>query len=312
MMQPHQPVLLAEAITGLAIQADGRYIDGTLGRAGHSQAILAQLSAQGRLLAVDRDPQAIAEVQNTCAAMQDSRVILQHAAFSQLPQLVKELGWYGNVHGVLLDLGMSSPQVDDPARGFSFMQAGPLDMRMDVTQSMTAADWLADASVSQISQIIYDYGEDRYARRIAKAIVAARERQAITRTEQLADIVKQAVPQREKHKHPATRTFQALRLVVNDELGELQRFLDAVTDLLAIGGRLVVISFHSLEDRLVKQFLRRQSRPPQWPASLPIMKQQLVTPRFRVIGKAVKPKHEEVESNVRARSAILRIGEKIT
>ncbi|NKB46345.1 MAG: 16S rRNA (cytosine(1402)-N(4))-methyltransferase RsmH [Legionellales bacterium] len=312
MKQPHQPVLLAEAIAGLAIRTDGHYIDGTLGRAGHSQAILAQLSEQGILLAVDRDPQAIAYAQQALNAAQDHRVILRHAAFSQLPQLVRELGWYGDVHGVLLDLGISSPQVDDSERGFSFMRAGPLDMRMDNTQSMTAASWLAAASEAQISQVIYEYGEDRYARKIAKAIVTARTQQPITRTEQLADIVKQAIPKWEKHKHPATRTFQALRIVVNDELGELQRLLAAVTEMLAIGGRLVVISFHSLEDRLVKRFLMRQSSSPSLPMGLPITKQQMAKPRFRKVGKAIKPGREEVQSNLRARSAILRIGEKIT
>jgi 16S rRNA (cytosine1402-N4)-methyltransferase len=305
----HKPVLLEETVAGLAIRADGIYIDGTLGRAGHSQAILAHLSEQGRLLGVDRDPQAIAYAERLLAS--DPRVTVRHAPFSQLPRLVKELGWYGKVNGVLLDLGMSSPQVDTPERGFSFMQQGPLDMRMDLTQEMTAASWLANVSEQQLSQVLFDYGEERYARRIAKAIVAARAESAITQTQQLAEIVKQAIPRWEKHKHPATRTFQALRIVVNDELGELKRLLAEVIDFLAIGGRLAVISFHSLEDRLVKQFFAQQKQTDNLPMKLPIPKQALPKQRFRAVGKAIKAGREEIHGNPRARSAILRIGEKI-
>jgi 16S rRNA (cytosine1402-N4)-methyltransferase len=305
----HKPVLLDETVAGLAIQPDGIYIDGTLGRAGHSQAILAHLSEHGRLLGVDRDPQAIAYAEQLLAL--DPRVILRHAPFSQLPRLVTELGWYGKVNGVLLDLGMSSPQVDTPERGFSFMQQGPLDMRMDLTQEMTAASWLANVSEQQLSQVIFDYGEERYARRIAKAIVAARAEAAITQTQQLAEIVKRAIPRWEKHKHPATRTFQALRIAVNDELGELKRLLAEVIDFLAIGGRLTVISFHSLEDRLVKQFFVQQKQTDDLPIKLPIPKQALPKQRFRAVSKAIKAGHSEIHSNPRARSAILRIGEKI-
>ena len=306
-MNTHQPVLLAEAVAALAIRPDGIYVDGTFGRGGHSRAILAQLDAQGRLIALDRDPQAIA----AGAEIRDARFTLIHAAFSRLDAVLQELG-VAQVDGVLLDVGVSSPQLDDAARGMSFRFDAPLDMRMDTTQGETAADFLARAEQSQIEEVIREYGEERFAHALAKALVAARSGQRISSTGQLAALVAAVVRTREPGQHPATRTFQALRIHVNRELEELSLTLpQALGRLRPGGGRLAVISFHSLEDRIVKRFLRDAASPPQPPRGVPVRAADLPLPAVRLIGKAVRAGAAEVGCNPRARSAVLRVAEKV-
>jgi 16S rRNA (cytosine1402-N4)-methyltransferase len=301
----HVAVLLNEAVEALAIHADGTYVDGTFGRGGHSRAVLEQLGAQGRLIAFDRDPAAIAAGQ----ALGDARLTLVHSAFGDLDAELEALG-VAQVDGVLLDLGVSSPQLDDASRGMSFRFDAPLDMRMDTSRGQTVAEWLAEASVGQITEVIRDYGEERFAHAIAKAIAAARTGGAVATTGQLAAIVEKAVRTREPGQHPATRTFQALRIFINQELEELTRVLPACVARLTPGGRLAVISFHSLEDRIVKRFMRDESRPPVLPARLPIRAADLPPPRLRLIGKAVRPSAAEVEANPRSRSAVMRIAER--
>jgi len=303
--QPHVSVLLAEAVDALAIRADGVYVDGTFGRGGHSRAILERLGPAGRLIAFDRDPAAIASGQG----IGDARLTLVHSAFSVLDEALGQLG-VDLVDGVLLDLGVSSPQLDDAARGMSFRFDAPLDMRMDTSRGQTAADWLADATVGQITEVIRDYGEERFAHAIAKAIAAARAGGAVATTGQLAALVEKAVRTREPGQHPATRTFQALRIFINQELEELSRVLPACVARLASGGRLAVISFHSLEDRIVKRFMRDESRPPVLPRRLPLRAADLPAPRLRLLGKAIRPTEQEVEANPRARSAVLRVAER--
>ena len=299
----HQPVLLAEALAGLNIRPDGRYVDGTLGRGGHAQAILARLGPEGRLLAMDRDPAAVA----VCDA--DPRFAFIRRPFSRLAETLTEWDWIGRVEGVLLDLGVSSPQLDDPQRGFSFGRNGPLDMRMDPTAGMSAATWLTRVDEAELARVLTEFGEERFYRRVARAIVAARQQAPIATTARLAEIVAAAVPTREPGKHPATRTFQAIRIAVNDELGELRAVLPQTVPALAPGGRLVVISFHSLEDRVVKQFMREQARGRELPLDLPVMGQpEGMT--LRLIGRTVRPGAAEVAANPRARSAILRIAER--
>jgi 16S rRNA (cytosine1402-N4)-methyltransferase len=304
---PHQPVLLAEALAGLKIRPDGRYVDGTLGRGGHAQAILEQLGPEGRLLALDRDSEAA-----KCANARfdgDFRFAFVRAPFSRLTEALAEWDWIGRVDGVLLDLGMSSPQLDDPQRGFSFGRNGPLDMRMDPTAGISAATWLARVDEVELSRVLTEFGEERFYRRVACAIVAARQQAPIATTARLAEIVAAAVPTREPGKHPATRTFQAIRMAVNDELGELRAVLPQTVQALAPSGRLVVISFHSLEDRVVKQFMREQARGRELPLDLPVMGQpEGMT--LRLIGRTVRPGAAEVAVNPRARSAILRIAER--
>lgn len=306
-MTTHQSVLLQEAIDGLAIKPEGIYIDGTFGRGGHSQAILQQLSDSGRLIAIDKDPEAIEHAGSLFG--DDKRFSICQGSFANLADFAKEAGVYGRVDGVLLDLGVSSPQIDNPERGFSFMHKGPLDMRMDLTQDLDAAGFVNSAEAQDMAAIFREYGEERFAGRIARAIVEARAIARIETTEVLAEIVKQANPKWEKHKHPATRVFQAIRIYVNQELNDLTRCLDEVIDTMLVGGRLAVISFHSLEDRIVKQFMRDKEKGPSLPPGIPVRNVELQT-CFKRVGKAIKASDAEIKQNVRARSAILRIGEK--
>ena len=295
----HQPVLLKETVEGLFIQPDGIYVDATFGRGGHSRAILQQLSANGRLLGLDRDPTAVEAGQ--ALAKMDTRFAIEHCAFSELSTVIHSRLWQGKVNGILMDIGVSSPQLDEAERGFSFQHDGPLDMRMDPTSGMSAAEWLASAEMSEIATVI---------KRIASAIVETREHTPITTTKQLADLVDKASPTRDKFKHPATRTFQAIRIFINSELEELTSALEQALENLAVGGRLVVISFHSLEDRIVKRFFRDQAKGDDLPAHFPVTADQL-NPRLRIIGKAIKADEAELSVNVRSRSAVLRVAEKL-
>jgi len=300
----HLPVLLEEAVAALAIRTDGTYVDATFGRGGHSRAILGRLGPSGRLIALDRDPQAVASAR----ALADPRFRIVHAPFSELGRVLEGLG-VGQVQGLLADLGVSSPQLEDAARGFSFRADGPLDMRMDPTRGVSAADWLATATEQQIREAIGGYGEERFAKQIAKAIVDARAREPIRRTEQLAAVVAAAVRTREAGKDPATRTFQALRILVNRELEEVALMLPQAIRRLAPGGRLAVISFHSLEDRLVKRVLRACSED-RLPADLPIRARDLPQAPLRIAGKALRASAAEIAANPRARSATLRVAER--
>ncbi|WED43814.1 16S rRNA (cytosine(1402)-N(4))-methyltransferase RsmH [Legionella cardiaca] len=307
-MTAHQSVLLHEALEGLAIKADGIYIDGTFGRGGHSRAILQHLSNSGKLLAIDKDPEAISYANQHFS--NDKRFHIYHGSFAKLAEFAKRENVYGQVNGILLDLGVSSPQLDNPARGFSFMQQGPLDMRMDLEQELSAAQFINEAEADEMAAVFREYGEERFAGRIARAIVAARAQSPIETTETLAEIVKQANPKWEKHKHPATRIFQAIRIHINQELSDLTAVLTTAIDVLAIGGRLAVISFHSLEDRIVKQFMRDKEQGNRLPPGVPVRHEEVKT-NFKKVGKAIKASDDEVKRNVRARSAVLRIGEKI-
>jgi len=300
----HVPVLLEEAVAALRVRADGIYVDGTFGRGGHSAAILALLGIRGRLLAFDQDPAAIAS-----CALQDRRLELIHGRFSTMKA---ELGARGvtRVAGVLLDLGVSSPQLDEAHRGFSFAADGPLDMRMDPTRGESAAEWLDRATEQEIREVIGTYGEERFAKQVAGAIVAARSREPVRTTGQLAAIVGGAVRTREPGKHPATRTFQALRIHVNQELAELEMTLPQAVDLLEPGGRLAVVSFHSLEDRIVKNFLREGSTADRLPRGVPVRAKDLPQPRLRLVGRAIRPTQAETDANPRARSATLRVAER--
>ncbi|MBK6975475.1 MAG: 16S rRNA (cytosine(1402)-N(4))-methyltransferase RsmH [Sterolibacteriaceae bacterium] len=301
----HVPVLLEEAVEALAVRSDGTYVDATFGRGGHSRAILARLGEAGRLIALDRDPQAI----EAGGAMADRRFSLTHAPFSALADVLSGCG-ATRLDGVLLDLGVSSPQLDDAGRGMSFRLDAPLDMRMDTSRGRTAAQWLAQAQATEIRGVLRDYGEERFADAIAKALVAARAERPVETTRQLAALVEKAVRTREPGQHPATRSFQALRIFINQELEELSLVLPQATSLLAPGARLVVIAFHSLEDRIVKRFLRDESRPPQLPARLPIRARELPQPRLKLVGKPIRPSDAEIAANPRARSAILRVAQR--
>jgi len=303
----HRSVLLDSAVDYLVSDSDGKYVDGTFGRGGHSQLILGRLGASGQLLGIDKDPEAIrvAEV----LADNDSRFGYFHGSFAELGRAVSDAGW-DQVDGVLMDLGVSSPQLDDASRGFSFMREGPLDMRMNPLQSPSAAQWLAHAEEREIADVIWRYGEERFSRRIARLIVERRKEAPIETTLQLAALVSEAVVKKEKHKHPATRTFQAVRIFINRELEDLEAGLQAAVDKLAPGGRLVVISFHSLEDRLVKRFMRDLARGPRLPKGIPVTAEQEAAD-FRLIGKANKAGAGEVSENVRARSAVMRVLERI-
>ena len=307
----HVPVLLEEAVAALAVKPGGTYVDATFGRGGHSRRILAQLDARGRLIALDRDPAAEA----VARAWSDARFGFHRAQFSELPQIL-DAERIGKVDGVLLDLGVSSPQIDDPHRGFSLRADGPLDMRMDPTRGTSAADWLAAVTEHELRRVIADYGEERFAQQIARAIVAARAHEPLVRTRQLAAIVAKAVRARgrsDRSQDPATRTFQALRIHINQELTELSLALERVLPRLAIGGRLAVISFHSLEDRLVKQFLRKHAEPyggDARVARLPIATRALPVPPLRLVGRAIRPGADEIAANPRSRSARLRIAER--
>lgn len=302
----HQPVLLVEAVAALAVKPDGIYVDGTFGRGGHSRAILERLGPAGRLIALDRDPAAIAAGER----MADARFGLVHAAFSRLDAVLDAQG-VGLVDGILLDVGVSSPQLDDPARGMSFRFDAPLDMRMDTTQGETAADFLARAEQREIEEVIREYGEERFAHALAKALVAARQQQRVSSTGQLAALVAAVVRTREPGQHPATRTFQALRIHVNRELEELSLTLPQALGRLKPGGRLAVISFHSLEDRIVKRFLRDAAQPPQPPRGVPVRATDLPAPTLRLLGKPVRAGAAEVAANPRARSAVMRVAERI-
>lgn len=309
-MAEHITVLLDEAVNGLALKKDGIYVDGTFGRGGHSRHILKQLGENGRLIAIDRDPRAIATGQ--ALMKEDPRFTIIHGPFSGLAQYIKELDLAGKIDGVLLDLGVSSPQLDDPERGFSFMRDGPLDMRMDPTSGISAADWLAKADVDDIGWVLKTFGEEKFAYRIARAIVADRVETPFLRTLQLAQLIERLCPKREKKKHPATRSFQAIRIYVNSELEEIHKVLEGALDILALGGRLSVISFHSLEDRIVKRFIRKQEKGREYPAGLPLTEAQMEKGKtLKSIGKALKPGELEVAENPRARSSVLRVAEKI-
>ncbi len=302
----HTTVLLDEAVNGLNIRHDGIYIDGTFGRGGHSRLILSQLGAAGRLLAIDRDPQAIAAAQ----AIDDPRFTIIHGPFSELAEYVRERDLQGKIDGILLDLGVSSPQLDDAERGFSFMRDGPLDMRMDPTRGQSAAQWLLSADEADIAWVIKTFGEEKFGKRIARAIVERNREQPMTRTKEL--VVAAAMPVKDKFKHPATRTFQAIRIWINSELEEIESALKGSIEALAPGGRLSIISFHSLEDRIVKRFMRENSRGPQVPAGLPMTEAQLnkLGGRYlKALGKMM-PGEEEVAENTRARSSVLRIAER--
>ena len=303
----HQTVLLREAVEALVTSPSGFYVDGTFGRGGHSRHLLEQLNADGRVLGVDKDTAAEGVARELAAT--DRRFEFFHGSFAELPAQLRRMG-VDAVDGILLDLGVSSPQLDDSERGFSFLQDGPLDMRMDTTRGETAAQWLSHAGVDEIALVLKEYGEERFARRIAAAIVAARTERPITSTGRLAQVVSEANPKWEKHKHPATRAFQAIRIKVNSELADLQELLTAALDMLRVGGRLVVISFHSLEDRLVKRYMRDMARGEQFPMGVPV-RDSALNRRMRLVGKAVRAGAEEVAVNVRARSAIMRVAEKI-
>jgi len=304
----HQPVLLAETLAALDIKPNKYYVDGAFGRGGHAAVILERLGPEGRLLALDRDP--AAEACATARFGDDHRFAFVRRPFSQLAEVVAERGWTGQVHGLLLDLGVSSPQLDDPARGFSFSRDGPLDMRMDPTTGVSAAEWLAQVNEKELARVFAEFGEERFHRRIARAIVAARQQAPIVSTARLAELIAAAAPTREPGKHPATRAFQAIRIVVNDELGELSAVLLQSVQILAPGGRLAVISFHSLEDRMVKQFLREQVHGQEWPLDLPVTGSPAGM-TLRMAGRPVRPSAAEVAANPRARSALLRVAERL-
>lgn len=304
----HKPVLLAEVIENLAIKPDGIYVDATFGRGGHAEAVMSQLGPNGRLLAMDKDPEAIAHARQRFAG--NNRFAIYHASFAQLEKFLTIQQVFGKVDGILLDLGVSSPQLDTPDRGFSFMREGKLDMRMDSSCGMDAATWVASTSEENIANVLWQYGEERFSRRIARAIVTARQQAPITTTTQLAGIVAAAHPAWQKGKNPATKSFQAIRIAINHELDDLEQGLNQSLEALKIGGRMLVISFHSLEDRIAKHFIQGQAHGDQYPAGLPI-KYEEIKPRMQRLGRAIKASAQEVDENPRARSAVLRIGEKL-
>jgi len=306
----HITVLLEEAVEALAVRADGCYVDGTFGRGGHSRLILQNLGPDGRLLGFDKDPQAIATGQ--ALAAEDGRFVIVQRSFAELGEEAQNQGFAGTVSGILLDLGVSSPQLDDPERGFSFMNDGPLDMRMDPSRGISAAEFVNTAPAEEIARVFKEYGEERFARRMAGAVVARRETQPFERTGDLAEVLKVANPAWEKGKNPATRAFQGLRIHVNNELGDLEAGLDAALEALEIGGRLVVISFHSLEDRIVKLFMRKlvKGEADNLPRNLPI-RHQAFEPKIKLIGKAQFASDAETKANPRSRSAVMRVAEKL-
>lgn len=310
----HFTVLLTEAVDGLALKEKGIYIDGTFGRGGHSRLILSRLAQDGRLIAIDRDPRAIAAAQQ----IQDPRFHIEHNSFSAIPEICEKLGLVGKIDGILLDLGVSSPQLDEAERGFSFMKDGPLDMRMDTTQGLSAAQWLQQVSEQDLAWVLKTFGEERFAKRIAQAIVNYNKialqngTEPLTRTLQLAELIAQSVPFKDKHKHPATRSFQAIRIFINAELDELERVLEGALQVLAPQGRLSIISFHSLEDRMVKHFMRKQSKGESLPKGLPLREDQIQRSQtLKTIGKAIMPTEQEIAQNARSRSAVLRVAEKL-
>lgn len=305
----HLSVLLTETVAGLNIKEDGIYIDGTFGRGGHSREILKHLGENGRLIAIDRDPQAIAAAEQFA---DDARFNIVHGGFGQLASYVEDLGLKGKVDGVLLDFGVSSPQLDDAERGFSFLRDGPLDMRMDNSQGETAADWLARAEIEDMAWVFKTYGEEKNSRHIARCIAADREKAPFLRTKELADLIARISKNKERNKHPATRVFQAIRIYINSELEQIDQALEGALAVLAPHGRLSVISFHSLEDRMVKRFIRRNSQGVSVPHGLPITEEEINKTRLlKGVGKATKPSEEEVERNTRARSSVLRVAERL-
>ena len=305
---PHYSVLLDEAVQALVQDPSGLYVDGTFGRGGHSQEILAKLNASGCLLAIDRDQAAVDYGREHFAG--EPRLEVQLSNFSQLKTLVLERSWQGRLSGVLLDLGVSSPQLDEAERGFSFQRSGPLDMRMCQVSGETAADWINRAEAGEIADVLWDYGEERFSRRIARAILREREESPIETTARLAEIVRAAIPGFDPRKDAATRSFQAIRIFINDELGELKKLLDDVVDLLGPSGRLVIISFHSLEDRIVKRFIKKNSTPPQMHRDIPVQNEVEVEMKLRPLGSAIKASKHELDANARSRSAIMRVAER--
>ena len=305
----HISVLLNECIEGLAIDPDGIYVDATFGRGGHSAKILEQLSANGRLIAFDRDPQAIKAAERFA---DDKRFTIIHEPFSEMENQLTEMGLAGQINGVLMDLGVSSPQLDDASRGFSFLRDGPLDMRMDTSRGMSAAQWLNSAEEQDIAQVIKEFGEEKFGKRIAHAIVNRRQSAPLSRTAELAELIDEAVPVKDKYKHPATRAFQGIRIYINAELDQLRVGLKCAVAVLGAKGRLAVISFHSLEDRLVKRFIKDQSKGKAVPHNLPVTQAEIDADKvLRPIGKAIKPSDEEIKQNVRSRSSVLRVAEKL-
>lgn len=305
----HLSVLLTETVAGLNIKEDGIYIDGTFGRGGHSREVLKLLGENGRLIAIDRDPQAIAAAEQFA---DDNRFCIVHGGFGQLASYIEELELKSKIDGVLLDFGVSSPQLDDAERGFSFLRDGPLDMRMDNSQGETAAHWLARAEIEDMAWVFKTYGEEKNSRHIARCIVADREKTPFLRTKDLADLIARVSKSKERNKHPATRVFQAIRIYINSELEQIDQALEGALTVLAPQGRLSVISFHSLEDRMVKRFIRRHSQGKSVPRGLPITEAEIDKTRLlKGIGKAIKPSEQEVERNTRARSSVLRIAERL-
>ncbi|ASJ98153.1 16S rRNA (cytosine(1402)-N(4))-methyltransferase RsmH [Shewanella marisflavi] len=305
----HLSVLLTETVAGLNIKPDGIYIDGTFGRGGHSREVLKQLGPDGRLIAIDRDPQAIAAAEQFA---DDARFSIVHGGFGQLAQYVDDLGLRGKIDGILFDFGVSSPQLDDAERGFSFLRDGPLDMRMDNSQGETAAQWLARAEIEDMAWVFKTYGEEKNARHIARCIAADREKTPFLRTKDLADLIARVSKSKERNKHPATRVFQAIRIYINSELEQIDQALEGAVTVLAPQGRLSVISFHSLEDRMVKRFIRRHSQGESVPHGLPITEAEINKTRLlKAVGKAIKPSAEEIGRNARARSSVLRIAERL-
>nr|WP_298167951.1 16S rRNA (cytosine(1402)-N(4))-methyltransferase RsmH [uncultured Pseudomonas sp.] len=306
----HITVLLDEAVEGLAVRPDGCYLDGTFGRGGHSRLILQKLGPDGHLLGFDKDPLAIAT--GEALAAEDGRFVVVQRSFAELGEEVVVRGLAGRVNGILLDLGVSSPQLDDAARGFSFLNDGPLDMRMDPTRGLSAAQWIASAPEEEIARVFKEYGEERFAKRMARAVVLRRAEQPFERTADLAQVLTVANPAWEKGKNPATRAFQGLRIHINNELGDLERGLDAALEALEVGGRLVVISFHSLEDRIVKLFMRKHAKGEQdkLPRNLPIIPKAF-EPRLKLVGKPQFASEAELKANPRSRSAVMRVAEKL-
>ena len=304
----HAPVLLNEVIAALNIKKEGNYIDGTFGRGGHASEVLKLLGPNGHLLGIDKDEEAVAEARRRFG--NDTRFEIERGTFALIKQMAESRNWMGKVDGVLLDLGVSSPQIDDAQRGFSFKQDGPLDMRMNCDVGQSAAQWLAVADEKDITLVLKKYGEEKFARRIARAIVETRVETPLKTTGQLAKLIADASPSHEKHKDPATRSFQAIRIYINDELNELSHCLPDIVEILAKTGRLVVISFHSLEDRIVKRFMRDRSIGDDFPAGLPVTQAQL-NPELRIIGRVIRAGEAEIAINQRARSAVLRVGEKL-
>ncbi|MCG9748203.1 16S rRNA (cytosine(1402)-N(4))-methyltransferase RsmH [Shewanella sp. Isolate8] len=305
----HLSVLLTETVAGLNIKPDGIYIDGTFGRGGHSREVLKQLGPNGRLVAIDRDPQAIAAAEQFA---DDARFSIVHGGFGQLAQYVDDLGLRGKIDGILFDFGVSSPQLDDAERGFSFLRDGPLDMRMDNSQGETAAEWLARAEIEDMAWVFKTYGEEKNARHIARCIAADRDKTPFLRTKELADLIARVSKSKERNKHPATRVFQAIRIYINSELEQIDQALEGAVTVLAPHGRLSVISFHSLEDRMVKRFIRRHSQGESVPHGLPLTEAEINKTRLlKAVGKAIKPSAEEIDRNARARSSVLRIAERL-